>query len=245
MNYIFIDCLIYLKNLLRRPFFSQIYLNSIKNKVSLEIGGPSSIFKGFLPLYIAARRVDNVVFSSNTVWYTASFSQYRYFLNLSGRSYINEATNLEHIESDSYEAVISSNVLEHIANPIKALNEMNRVLSDDGILILVVPNKIGNFDRYRSVTKLEHIIDDFNRSISEYDLTHLNEIIALHDLSLDKAAGNEQNFKARSLNNFYNRTLHHHVFSSELIRDIVTLSGFKVIRCDTTLQNFFVLARKN
>jgi len=42
-------------------------------------------------------------------------------------------------ESDSIDTVILTQVLEHIDEPFKALNEVKRVLKKDGILILSVP----------------------------------------------------------------------------------------------------------
>ncbi|MFZ0815183.1 MAG: hypothetical protein WAM78_06670, partial [Candidatus Sulfotelmatobacter sp.] len=65
---------------------------------------------------------------------------------------------------------------------------------------------------------------------AEDDLTHLNEILSLHDLRLDPAAGTFQRFKERCLNNYSVRAMHHHVFSFEVLAamleyvDMTTLS---------------------
>jgi len=42
-------------------------------------------------------------------------------------------------------------------------------------------------------------------------------------------AGNIENFKARSLDNFSNRTLHHHIFDIKLITKILRYVGLDVI----------------
>ncbi|CAB1208097.1 hypothetical protein [Acinetobacter bouvetii] len=62
--------------------------------------------------------------------------------------------------------------------------------------MLVVPHKDGTFDHFRSVTTLEYLINDFNNEdIDERDLTHLDEILKLHDLSRDLDAGDIEAFE--------------------------------------------------
>ena len=38
-----------------------------------------------------------------------------------------------------FDAVLTSEVLEHVFNPDEFLSEINRVLRDDGVLLLTVP----------------------------------------------------------------------------------------------------------
>src|SRR5713226_8445532 len=67
------------------------------------------------------------------------------------------------------------------------------------------------FDWRRPVTTLEHMISDYENQTAEDDLTHVDEILKLHDLSRDLPAGTPEQFRARSLNNSAVRALHHHV----------------------------------
>jgi hypothetical protein len=94
--------------------------------------------------------------------------------------------------------------------------------------VLAVPDPRRTFDHRRPVTTLQHLQDDFRRSAGEHDLTHLEEILALHDLTRDTAAGTREQFRARSLLNAKNRCLHHHVFSLELIRAALAETGWTV-----------------
>jgi len=124
---------------------------------------------------------------------------------------------------------MSSHVLEHLANPFLGLKNWIRVLKDEGILVLVVPHKDGTFDHQRPVTSLVHLIQDFEDQIDEGDMTHLDEILELHDLGKDPDAGGFDAFKARSLNNIRNRCLHHHVFDTKLAVEVVNHMGLRIL----------------
>jgi hypothetical protein len=65
-------------------------------------------------------------------------------------------------------------------------------------------------------------------------LSHLEEILATHDLSMDLAAGGLESFRARSLRNEENRALHQHVFDPPLIREILCHVGIQVLYEDMT-----------
>jgi SAM-dependent methyltransferase len=191
--------------------------------------------------------LDGVNFSTDTIWEGSIKEGYNfnYYHKQFGHQFIAEATDLSEIPTGRYDFLLSSNCLEHIANPIKALTEWKRVIKAGGDLILVLPKKESNFDHRRPVTKFEHLVDDFTRHIGEDDLTHLDEILALHDLRRDPPAGDLENFRERSLKNFQNRALHHHVFDVQLIEETLAYLGFEVLDITTTRTDFFALARKN
>jgi hypothetical protein len=75
-------------------------------------------------------------------------------------------------------------------------------------------------------------------------MTHLDEIIALHDLNLDPGAGDSAKFKARSLRNFENRCLHHHVFSLPMVFEMMNHFGLQVLAHTTTPDEYIVAAQK-
>jgi len=196
-------------------------------------------------VYPIISKLDGVNFSNETLWEGAINSglNFNYFRNKKGYQYIAEATDLGLIKSNSYDFLLSSNCLEHVANPIKALEEWKRIVVPNGYILLVLPNKINNFDHRRPITSFKHLLDDFNSDVSEEDLTHLGEILELHDLSRDPPAGEYQNFKDRSLNNFKNRGLHHHIFDTDVIKEIFEFMGITLIQFDITPHDYIAIGK--
>ena len=224
----------------------QKYAPAVEGKYGLEIGGPSALFKTILPIYQFVGGLDGVNFSTDTVWEgrIKAGGEFNYADNKSGRQFVSEATDLGEVPTARYDFLLSSNCLEHVANPVKALTEWRRVTKPGGALVLVLPNKDSNFDHRRPVTRFEHLLDDFTANVGEDDLTHLDEILALHDLRMDPPAGDLERFRQRSLKNFENRTLHHHVFDVPLIETLLHHVGFEIADVTTTKTDFFALATK-
>lgn len=231
----------------RRIPHDDVYIRHVAGKRGIEIGGPSKLFGTNLPLYRKIRSLDGVNFAHTTVWegHIEAGRHYRYADGRTGTQYIADATDLAGIGDDIYDFVLSSNCLEHVANPIKALTAWRRVLKPGGVMILVLPNKAGNFDHNRPTTPFAHLLDDFANDTSEHDLTHLDEILALHDLAMDPPAGDLDHFRQRSLDNFANRTLHHHVFDLDVMAAMFAFLDFDVLQQDATHRDFFMLARKS
>jgi predicted SAM-dependent methyltransferase len=213
----------------------RLYLPYVKDKWGLEIGGPSDVFRkgNPTPVYEVAGRVDNCDFSKANVW--AQHSENFVFNpeKASGSSLFCEGSALTRVPDSTYDFVLSSHNLEHFANPIKALKEWQRVLIRGGALILALPYYQDTFDHLRQPTSVDHMFADFEQNIGEDDLTHLPEILEKHDLTRDLAAGSKQNFHRRSLENFSNRCLHHHVFDERNSRELLSRVGFKVLSVET------------
>ncbi len=224
---------------------------TIKNlfigKCGLEVGGPSRIFKhkGLLPLYKVVNRLDGCNFSNDTIWEgrLKNGSRYKFHPLKNGIQYISEASDLSHLPSAKYDFVISSNCLEHVANPLKAIEEWLRVVKMDGLLLIVVPNKEYCFDHNRPITQFTHLLSDFQNNIQEDDLTHLETILSLHDLDMDKPAGTPEQFKARSLKNFENRALHQHVFDIPLLTEIFNYFQVEILKTYAG-RDYIILGRK-
>jgi SAM-dependent methyltransferase len=227
----------------------QIILDNFKGKHGLEIGGPSSIFRddNILPLYSIINGLDGCNFNINTLWEgnISAGLNYNYYKDKIGYQYICDVVNLSPINNDEYDFVLCSHVLEHVANPLKAMAEMLRVLKNNGSLLLVLPDKEKTFDHHREVTDLSHLIDDFNNNIREDDLTHLEETLKFHDLRLDPAAGTYEKFKKRSLDNYNNRALHQHIFDINIIVAMINYFNMELITINKALPfNIIVLAEK-
>lgn len=220
-----------------------------EDKQGLEIGGPSGIFsdRSLLPIYKIVSTLDNCNFSETTVWQRCNREglTFKYHKNKpKGYQYICDATNPEKINANSYDFVLSSHVIEHLANPLKALFEWKRILRNNGVLLLLCPHKENTFDHKRPITPLSHLIEDFGKDTDEHDLTHLPEILELHDLKMDIGAGSYDNFVDRSKNNYKNRCLHHHVFSTESLINIFDYTNLEIVYVRAELPYHIIIIGK-
>ncbi|CAF3335966.1 unnamed protein product [Rotaria sp. Silwood2] len=191
----------------------------VQNKTGFEIGGPSHHTWGTFGVYDIATKVDVTNFAANTLWESGLTDDSPFIWNKQpkGKQYIRDAVDLKGIPDEYYDFVLASHVLEHIANPFKGLLEWIRITRSHGVLLLLLPFKEHTFDHKRDIDRLEHLINDYHNQTSEADLSHLNEIVRLHDLAMDPPAGNINTFRERSEKNFQNRGLHQHVYDQELL----------------------------
>ncbi|MDP3761738.1 MAG: methyltransferase domain-containing protein [Ramlibacter sp.] len=216
----------------------------------LEVGGPSGLFavEGYAPVYAHAGRLDNVNFAHQTRWEGVIHAGDSFTFRAGcapGTQYLREATDLQAIGDGTYDFLISSHMLEHCANPMKALREWQRVMRPDGTLILVLPHKDGTFDWRRPVTPLRHMIEDDERDVGEDDRTHFDEVLRLHDLKRDIFQPSAEAFRTWVEGNTVNRGLHHHVFDSHSAARLVDHAGFEILCVEPAeTESIFVFARK-
>ena len=190
------------------------YISS--NKKGLELGGPSGTG---ITIYKNASIMDNVIFSTKTMWSKHETSEYKYYENKIGKVIISDATKID-IPSKSYDFIFASHILEHIANPLKALKNWINIIKDNGYIVLILPEKSQTFDHKRSISLFSTLLKQYNNNVGEDDMSTLPEILENHDLSRDLPAGDIDQFKKRSMDNFNNRGLHHYVYNEALLKEI-------------------------
>jgi len=148
-------------------------------------------------------------------------------------------------ESETFQFVLSEHVLEHIANPIKALKEWIRVLKKGGVIICFLPHKERTNDRFRQTTPLSHLIEDYEKDVPYNDDTHLEEwfqnvvqkdLMPEHYKHLDK----QQLLDSASI--------HHHVWTEIEIAQLFEHLGLKILHVDPRVydrrDSFLVIAQK-
>ena len=194
-------------------------------KNGLEIAGPSRIFTecGKFPIYPLAANVDNYIFPRSMEWggcFLDEGKHFNYWGNKLGYQFLGESTDLSKVKSGSYDFVAASQVLEHIANPFKALLEWLRVLKNGGFFLLVVPDKDRTYDHNRPLTAFEHLLNDYKMKVGEDDLTHLPEIVSLTDLQTFGKASTRESLRRQCERNPEHRVFHHHVFDAALLARI-------------------------
>jgi len=135
--------------------------------------------------------------------------------NLQKIDYICMADNLDKISSDSQDFVIWNHLFEHLNDPIKTLIEWYRVLKNNGIIFMAIPDKRRTFDVDRERTKLEHLIADYKEPSETRDWQHYLEFA-----SIGRADEEKINLEAKKLKET-NYSIHYHVFIEEDIQNII------------------------
>ena len=209
---------------------SKIYIDKIINKNGLEVGGPSFFFRNFIKIYKNIKSLDSLNFASKTIW-----NKNKGHI-LIGKEIICCSTDMSIIPNESYDFILSSHQLEHVANPIKALLEFKRILKKSGTLILVIPNSKYNFDHKRNKTTIKHLIDDYNSNIDEGDLTHLQD--SLNNTDFYSNSLDFEKFKELAEDNLKNRVIHHHIFDNKLVSDLCNFVQLNLIQSDEIKKKF-------
>lgn len=212
------------------------------NKKGVEIGGPS--FGTGNIIYTNSSSMDNIIFSNNTIWSSHTSDVYVVGSKQDGKVILNDAVNIIDVKNNEYDFVFASHSLEHIANPLKAIYEWLRITKNGGHIILILPEKTCCFDHNRNISLFSTLLLQYERNIGENDLSTLPEILKYHDLNMDPAAGNFEQFTKRSLDNFNNRCLHHYVYSPQLLKEICMWFNCEFIYCETEGLNIWFIMKK-
>jgi len=226
----------------------KLICKNLKNCKVIEIGGPSTMFYTKIPFYQKIKSLDVVNFSNSTTWEGNIKEGYNcnYYSNRFAYQFISEASLLTNVKNNTYDAVVSSHCLEHVANPIKALLRWKEVLKSEGFMLLILPHKIGNFDHKRNDTTFDHIMSDFKNDVDENDDTHFKEFINFFDL--EKKPGKKISLEEHieiTKNNFRNREVHHHVFNKKLIYETLNYCDFEILDYLEKKEDLIVFCKKN
>jgi predicted SAM-dependent methyltransferase len=117
----------------------------------LEIGGPSALFRSGqrFSIYRSLSALDAANYASSMQWDSSATWDEGI-----RRSFVLEAADLADIDTGTYDAVLTSHVIEHLADPLSALQEWHGVLRPSGRIVVVAPHKDGTFDHLGPVTPL-------------------------------------------------------------------------------------------
>lgn len=148
-------------------------------------------------------------------------------------------------DTNSFDFLVSEHVLEHIANPIKALKEWIRVLKSGGHLYCFLPHKERTNDSYRDITTLEHLIDDYKRSTPYDDGEHLDEWITN---VVEKGLMPEHYKHMDKAELLASASIHHHVWTEAEIVELFEYLDLEIIFVDSKVydrrDSFLVVAKK-
>lgn len=153
-------------------------------------------------------------------------------------------------EDNSFNFLVSAHMLEHSPNPLKELREWCRVLKTGGNLIILLPHGLRTFDKGRSFTSYEHLLDDYKNNAKHGDISHKDEFFefvpnAYKHIWLKNMSGNlDQDW------NFIQEQghVHYHVWNQSTFTEVLIKEGFSVLEVKETVpgryDSFIVISRK-
>lgn len=114
-----------------------------------------------------------------------------------------------------FDFIIANHVLEHVANPIKAIMNIWAGLEDGGYLVLSIPDKNYTFDKDRSLTSYEHLLAEYYLDVQEVSDDHYIEALQhIHPQVFES-----RDSLTNALKNFRLRSEHVHVWDSHSFSD--------------------------
>jgi SAM-dependent methyltransferase len=140
---------------------------------------------------------------------------------------IDNGEALSSIPDSSQDFVIGNHFLEHCEDPVGAIHNMLRVLRNQGIIYVSIPDKRYTFDVDRSITPIEHIVRDYEQGPACSKRSHYEE----WSRAVDKVPEEQIDERVRSLVES-DANIHYHVWTqTEILEMILALKrtfGFNV-----------------
>jgi len=101
----------------------------------------------------------------------------RHYPELAGEPFapvtmIGNAQDLSALSDGSVDFVIANHLLEHLEDPVAALVEFHRVLRQDGVLYLALPDPRVSFDRDRELTGVDHLLEEHRHGTAKNRREH-------------------------------------------------------------------------
>ena len=182
-----------------RDFLAQQYLWGS----GIEVGAlnlPSKVPQGTTVMYVDSKTTEELI---------------RYYgREMHGQTVVKvdlvtDAHTLAGIESGSQDFAVANQVLEHLENPLLAMESMLRVVKPGGIVFLSLPEKRHTFDVRRPVTTFEHIMEDYRLGPERSREAHYREWMEL----VENVAPAEFAERLNFLMNVLHYPIHFHVWT--------------------------------
>ncbi len=125
---------------------------------------------------------------------------------------LDDGQTLATLPAAAEDFVIANHVIEHMRDPITALENWHRVLRVGGRLMMAVPDKDHTFDRTRPLTSIEHLVLDREQPSKERDYESYREFAreSLAGTVNPDAAGKSEELAERMWKVGY--SIHYHVW---------------------------------
>jgi predicted SAM-dependent methyltransferase len=131
-----------------------------------------------------------------------------------------DGETLESINDFSQDFVIANHFLEHCQNPLLAIENMLRVLKQNGVLFMAIPDKRYTFDIARPVTTYQHLENDYINGGEFSKKQHFEEWVKLVNKVTDESEATKQVNTLISMD----YSIHFHVWTQiEMVEIILNL----------------------
>lgn len=85
---------------------------------------------------------------------------------------------LAQFENEKFDYVILNHVIEHLANPIKAVREIFRIVKRSGFVVISCPDKRFTFDKERNLTTFDHLFEEFANNVNDVTDDHYIDFLS-------------------------------------------------------------------
>ena len=121
-------------------------------------------------------------------------------------------------EAERFDFVIFNHVIEHIANPIKVIAELFRIIKVGGHIVISAPDKDFTFDKKRTLTSFQHLRTEYENNIDFVTDEHYIDFLkAAHPGVFKQNASN----LPIHINNVRKRREHAHVWDSKTFDEFI------------------------
>ena len=143
-------------------------------------------------------------------------------------------------EDKRFDFVILNHVIEHVANPIKVVSELFRIVKYDGYVVISAPDKNFTFDKDRALTPFAHLMEEYeNNTTTVTDEHYIDFLKAVHP-QVFQHSGDKLHVH---INNVRKRREHAHVWDSRTFDEFM-LNTLKLLQLRATCM-FVSLGNEN
>jgi len=133
-------------------------------------------------------------------------------------------------KAERFNFVILNHVIEHVANPIKVVEELFRVTKPGGHVIISAPDKNFTFDKKRALTSFAHLQEEYENNVTVVtDAHYIDFLQGVHPEILELAPEKVQ----IHINSIKNRREHAHVWNSQSFSGFI-LNAFELLQLKAT-----------
>jgi SAM-dependent methyltransferase len=86
-------------------------------------------------------------------------------------------SDLSELGPYEFDFFVANDVIEHLANPVRFLENLHNVMKPGAVLFLSVPDRDYTFDRTRDLTPAEHLWKEHERNVTRVSAPHLRDFI--------------------------------------------------------------------